>query len=696
MPKNSLLEKTIAWYVEQGYILFPLNGKHPPKNYHWRETEFNPFACAADFPSGNFGIALRPEDLIIDVDPRNFKGQDSFNEFVAIVTGFDPQLTFTVTTGSRGQHIYLKKPAEIHIRKVLKGYKGIDFLSDGCYVVGAGSIHPETKKVYEPHFGSIAVASPRLLEIITKPKLELSHGTEKYDETEQTRDRYREYLAHAPLAIEGESGDQTTFAVAAVGHDFGLSPLDCFTLLTDEYNPRCQPPWSLDDLQKKVDNAYKYTESPAGSQNPVAQFEKVTIQQLDPDMKLFHRDCNGQIKKNLHNTTIFFGKDKPLDNLLAFNDFSKDIVFLKPAPWHHRFEKPKIWTDGEALRAKFWLSHQFKIEPGTPIMHEAAYVAATMRPFHPVKEYLSTLAWDGHKRVHNWLINYLGAEDNEYTRAVGTKFLVAAVKRIYEPGCKFDYILVLEGKQGTFKSTTFEILASKEWYCDPAVDITNKDVVGYMFGKWIIELPEMETHRRTETTAMKAFLSRNTDRCRMPYARVTIDFPRQCIFGGTINPEKDEDIGYLKDSTGNRRYWPVAVGVTKTPDLTQLSAVRNQLWAEAMALYEAKYPIYLDDLKIVEMAQAQQKARMGRDIWTETIERYIIVKAKNRVVVTAEELFSDALGGNILHCGRREHVRIASVMEQLGWEKGVFYNIEAKKPERGYRRPMLELAEVLE
>lgn len=696
MPTNSLLDQSIAWYVEQGFCLFPLIGKVPPKNCHWRETEFNPFACAEDFKNGNFGVVLRADDLVIDVDPRNFKGREVFEELLAILTGFKPDTTCFVVTGSGGRHIYLKKDPTLKIRKALKEYPGIDFLSEGQYVVGAGSIHPTTKQVYLGHFRSIAMASGTLLELLTKSKTEvISHGTQTYDETVQTRERYIEYLKSAPIAIEGESGDQATFSVGAVGHDFGLSPESTWGLLLDHYNGRCQPPWDPQELKKKVNNAYKYAESPIGSQNPIAQFEKITVSQLDPEMKLFHRGENGVLKKDVHNTVIFFGKNQPLDNLLAFDEFSKNIIYLKSAPWHHRFEKVKTWTDGEALRAKFWLSAQYKLEPATPMMHEAAYIAATMRPFHPVKDYLNVLAWDGHKRVHNWMHTFLGANEDEYTRAVGLKFLVAAIKRIYEPGCKFDYILVLEGKQGTLKSTTFEILASKEWYCDPSVDVTHKDVVQYMFGKWIIELPEMETHRRTETSAMKSFLSRNTDRCRQTWGRITEDYPRQCVFGGTINPEKDTDLGWLKDSTGNRRYWPVGVGIHKLPDLVALSKIRDQLWAEAFMFYREKYTIYLDDLKILEMAQAHQAARLGRDLWSDTIERYLAVVARDKGVVTTSELYRDALGGNVLHAGIREQSRIAKIMDNFGWEKGVYYIRETKKSERGFRRPILNV-EILE
>lgn len=686
-------QTAIDWYLQKGYVLFPLKGKDEPL-CKWSKAEFD-FGFS---PSGNFGVVLGADDLIIDVDPRNFKdGVDSLQTLLSdLDTTTLPAYTARVKTGGGGTHYYFKKPRDLKLRKNLKEYPGVDFLTSGCYVVGAGSIHPKTNRMYELFAADIGQAPPLLLDLIRKHEIAPGKKGTGYDESRETKERYREYLINAVAAIEGQSGDQTTFNIAAVGHDYGLSADDTFTLMLDEYNDRCQPPWSIEDLRKKVQNAYLYAADKMGNANPAAQFEKAEITSLDGMRRLLHLDMHNLPKKNLHNTAVMFAPNMPLNDLLSFNEFSNEITFTKNAPWHRQFEKVSVWTDGEALRCKYFLSHLLKFEPSTAIVHEAAYVASQMKRYHPVKEYLQVLAWDGHKRVHQWLSLYLGVEDGDYTRAVGLKFLVAAIKRIYEPGCKFDYVLVLEGQQGTFKSSTFEILAGKEWYCDPSVDITNKDVIAYMFGKWIIELPEMETHRRTETSAMKSFLSRNTDRCRMPYARLTEDFPRQCVFGGTINPENDTDIGWLKDSTGNRRYWPVRVGWQHKVDLEALKKVRDQLWAEALTHYRQEFPIYLDDERIVQMAQEEQKERMGNDIWFETIDRYLNVIKRDQVIITASELYRLALGGNILQCGKREHCRMSLVMSSLGWTKGVYYNAELKKPERGYKRPMPKLEEVLE
>lgn len=692
-------------YAMAGYTLFPLKGKIPPKGFKWTESEFNPFPQPEDFPFGNLGVKLAEDDLVIDVDPRNFPDKDLFKRFVA---EFPIDAQFSVTTGSGGLHIYLKKPATMAIKGRLKDWPGIDFKSKGGYVVGAFSLHPDTSKPYLPNKNctfKAPMVSDKLLDALCQQAITLTPGIESYVKDKASIDRFAEYLEKAPIAIQGQGGDNTTFCVCAIGHDFGLHPDDTFELMAKIYNPLCQPPWDVEELKRKVYNAYKYTAGELGNktaqavgfpENEVNNTEVLGFNRISElQQKLFHRNTDHTPKKDQHNTVLFFTPGFEFDGLLRFNQFSNEIEFTRKAPWHHLFETVKTWNDGEALRCKFYLSHFYHFEPSTINLHEAAYVAASHKHYHPVKDYLESLEWDGHKRCHSWLSDVLGVINDDYSRAVGMKFLVAAVKRIYEPGCKYDYIMVLEGRQGTFKSTTFEILASKQWYADPSMDITNKDSITMLFGKWIIELPEMETHFKSETQAMKAFLTRNTDRCRLPYHRVPMDFPRQSIFGGTINPDIDEDLGWLKDTTGNRRYWPVKVGVEKQPDLNKLRQIRDQLWAEALFLYHQKVNIYMDDDNLILMAKKEQDKRLSKDMWFDTIQKYLTSNSgKDLRVVTSTELYRDALGGNILHCSRREQHRIASVMAQLGWERGIYHNPSTNSTQRGYRRPALVLKTV--
>ena len=681
----------IEFYIDCGYTLFNLNGKVPPKDFHWREAEFDPFFESK--AGRNIGVQLAATDLVIDVDPRN-GGSESFDA-LCLDLGLVIE-TFMVITGSGGQHYYFKKPADIKIRKNLKEYKGIDFISEGGYVVGGGSIHPETKKEYLFTPSAILQAPETLLKLIEKQVIELKKGTDVYVTDQQTIERYREYLKNADPAIEGNSGDKTTFAVCATGRDYGLPPQIVLDCLLQNFNPRCEPNWSLEDLTKKVENVYKYAEGSIGSKSPAIAFpkEKFEIWSEQQD-SYFHRTQNGRIKMDQHNTALMFSPTFPLEALVAMDLFSHQIIFRKAAPWHTKHDSgAKIWSDDEALRCRHWLSTNKKYEPSQLLMHEGALAAAYQYQFHPVKEYWESLVWDNHKRVHNWMHNYLGAEDNEYTRDVGLKTLVACVKRVYEPGCKFDYITVLEGAQRTGKSTAWEILASKPWFGDSAIDISKEWSIMKTFGKLMSEWAEMETFRKSNTQAMKAFLSSSSDTVRLPYNRIAQSIPRSGIFVGTFNPEKDQDIGWLHDTTGNTRYWVVATGVCGDIRNDKLREVRDQIWAEALMLYHAGTPIYFEDAKIIQMAHLEQEKRMGRDAWQDAIESWVNAPHNiDTLIFTGDEIFRNCLGGNLTGYKRVEMARISYIMQNLGWRKGNHYHPSRKVNANGYRRPMLEVSE---
>lgn len=686
---TTLSNKQIAleYYLERDFVLFPLNGKIPPAGFHWREATFDPFFE----PKNNFGVQLSDTDLVIDIDPRN-GGNESFKKLTELAVAIPP--TFTVITGSGGKHLYYKKPAEFKVRKNLKEYPGIDFISTGGYVVACGSIHPDTKKEYCGVGMMIADAPTDILELIKKQDIQLVKptGMGTYDDSRETVQRFSQYLQKAPIAIEGQSGDSVTFTVAATGRDFGLSPDRTFSIILDNYNDLCLPPWAPDELRRKVENAYKYASGEIGNQNPVVAFKKENAQEWTPEQdKFFHRS-DGKIKLDQHNVALMFAPTFPLEGLLAMDLFSHQIVYKRPAPWHTKYDKDiKIWNDDEAARARHWLSTNKKFEPTQNLMHDGALAAAYQYQFHPVKEYFESLSWDGHKRVHNWMHKILGAIDDQYTRAVGLKTLVACVKRVYEPGCKFDYITVLEGPQRTGKSTAWKILAGEQWFGDSAIDITKEWSIMKTFGKLMYEWAEMETFRRGNTQAMKSYLSSACDTVRLPYNRTSRDIPRSGIFVGSFNPEADKDIGWLHDTTGNSRYWVIETGVTGSIDNDGLRQIRDQLWAEAIELYRAGTPIYFEDAKVIQQAQEEQAKRLGKDPWTDAIDVWLCARHNlDRTVLTGGEIFTDCIGGRMVDFKRGEMVRIARVMQELGWRKGTHFHPERKENVSGYRRPELQ------
>ncbi|MDE1867093.1 MAG: bifunctional DNA primase/polymerase [Thaumarchaeota archaeon] len=698
---NSYKDQCVKWYLDHGWTLFPLNGKHPPKDFHWRLAKYDPFFA----PAANFGVQLGPDDLVVDIDPRNGGRID----LLPII--LPP--TIKVITGSGGIHLYFKKPKSWKIKKNLREYRGIDFLSEGCYVVGAGCLHSDTAKTYKfdkSTTAQTAAAPQALLDLIQKRAVTLEKGIDHVTDDEQTQQRYIDYLKNAPIAIEGASGDQFTFVTAATGRDYGLSADTTLELVLRYYNDRCIPPWSEKELESKVKNAYAYGSNAPGALAPAANFPKATVIEMQPKTdgeaiiytkeeidrelaKFLQQNRNGGWKNNLNNAANVFSVDFPnptLQGLLRFNEFSLNIEFTRPAPWHNS-RRLAVWDEHDAIRCKHFISNHWKFEPPTAIIHEAALKAAMDSAYHPVKDYFLSLTWDGHKRVHRWMHDYLGVDDNEYTRAVGVKTLVACVNRIFQPGCKFDYITVLEGRQDTGKSTAWKVMASKDWFGDTPIDITKEWSILKTLGKLMYEWAEMETFRKATNQAMKAFLSSDTDTVRLPYARVAKPIPRQGIFVGTFNPEADKDIGWLHDTTGNRRYWIVETSVAAPINVHALGAIRDQLWAEAVQMYQDGIPIYFEDAKIKAMAELEQAARLGKDSWYDPIKSWLDAEGnRSRPVFTGDEIFKDCLGGNLMQYRRPEMTRIARVMMELGWRKGTHYHTIRKEAVNGYRRPVIE------
>jgi hypothetical protein len=279
-------------------------------------------------------------------------------------------------------------------------------------------------------------------------------------------------------------------------------------------------------------------------------------------------------------------------------------------------------TDGAALlddiavlgyRVKFEQELQFR--PPKEYFFDACQVLARHHTISPVAAYLQEVqkSWDGTPRIETWLIRTAGADDTPYVRAISRLILLAAVSRAREPGCKFDEMVVFESpRQGTDKSTALATLAvNRDWFADSLqLGSGSKEVIEHLTGKWIVEFSELTGIRKNEVEAIKAFLSRQTDRARLAYGRFTTERPRNCVFFGTTNSTR-----YLKDEE-NRRFWPVRI---KVFDIPALAAMRDQLWAEAAHEQEAGASIRLPRELWAEAARVQLERRV-EDPWFEALD----------------------------------------------------------------------------
>ena len=322
---------------------------------------------------------------------------------------------------------------------------------------------------------------------------------------------------------------------------------------------------------------------------------------------LCQRDKNGKSLSNLANVMIALRNDQDPSQSFALDEMLQAPMLMQILPGEPNPQnfKPRPLTDHDVTRCQELLQLAGLKGIGKDVMHQAIDRRALECKFHPVREFLNNLEWDGTKRIHKWLSTYLGAECSPYTEAVGLMFLISMIARVYRPGCKADYMPVLEGPQGVKKSTACSILGG-EWFSDSLPDVTaGKDVSQHLPGKWLIEIAEMSAMTKAETTQLKAFISRTEERYRPSYGRKEVKQPRQCVFIGTTN-----QFAYLRDETGGRRFWPITVG---NIDADGLRKDRNQLLAEARLLYLAGVPWHPSADFELQYIRPEQEARFEAD-----------------------------------------------------------------------------------
>ena len=366
---------------------------------------------------------------------------------------------------------------------------------------------------------------------------------------------------------------------------------------------------------------------------------------------------NGRPMSTLVNVMLALRNDPAMAEAFAYNEMLCAPILLRSPNSDPEFS-PHLVTDADVGHLQEWLQYVGLRRVGKETLHQAVEMRAVERPFHPVRDYLDMLVWDGRPRLATWLSNYLGAEPTAYAEAIGRMFLIAMVARIFQPGCQADYMPILEGPQGELKSSACRILGGV-YFSDHLPDIASsgKDVSQHLRGKWLIEVTEMHAMNRAEAALLKAFVTRTVERYRPSYGRMEVIEPRQCLFVGTTNK-----LTYLRDETGGRRFWPVKCGEI---NLKALAQDRDQLFAEAMHLYRTGTPWWPDKKFEREHIQTQQEARFEADVWEEKIAEFLSSISK----VTVWQVACDALHMQTARIGTADQRRIMAVMERLGWQR---------------------------
>jgi hypothetical protein len=369
------------------------------------------------------------------------------------------------------------------------------------------------------------------------------------------------------------------------------------------------------------------------------------------------RDDEGKPRSNLANTMLGMREAAELRDAFAYDEMLRAPLLVKALPGVVGTDLPRAVRDADVSAAQEWLQLAGLATVSKDTVHQAVDLRATERSFHPVRDYLNGLHWDGERRLHGWLSSYLGVDHCEYASGIGTMFLIGMVARVLEPGCKMDYMLVLEGPQGAKKSTACGILGGR-WFSDNLPDIRGgKDVSQHLNGKWLIEVAEMSALDKAEAAALKAFITRAEERYRPSYGRKEVIEPRQCVFIGTTNKTV-----YLRDETGGRRFWPVRVQLI---DLDALARDRDHLFAEAVALYRNGWRWWPSADFEAQHIRREQEARYEADAWEQAIGEWL----EGRVRVTVLDVAIGALGLEKGKIGVADQRRIGVALERLDWER---------------------------
>ena len=389
----------------------------------------------------------------------------------------------------------------------------------------------------------------------------------------------------------------------------------------------------------------------------------------------------GAIAQTIQNVVIILTHDPKLADRLALNEMEHQIVATSSLPWRE-VKGVSQWTDADDAALRYYLERVYGLT-GKDRIFDAVNVVAQQAAFHPVREYLDACDWDGVPRVETLLIDYLGADDTPYTRAVTRKTMVAAVARIYQPGKKFDYMLTLRGRQGLGKSALIAKLGGK-WFSDTFTTMQGKEAYEQVLGVWIVEVGELAGMRKAEAETIKLFISKTSDRFRPAYGRRLQEFPRQCIFIGTTNETQ-----FLRDTTGNRRFWVVDTPHDPPRDMWDdlTPEVVTQVWGEAVELYRKGEKLYLPKeleaaAREVQETYEEENPRVGivaeyldrllpegwDDLDLYTRRQWLETDAKGtvrRTTVCTLELWAEALGQHPDKFDRYASKELRDIMTKL-------------------------------
>lgn len=648
-------------------------------------------------PGFNVGVRLGTPSVIdgkylacIDIDVHDDKFKVKAETILStILNGTRATIPEVISgSGTGSKHLYCVTDKPFKMQTIIKEAEGeICIYSDGRQMVLAPSIHP-TGKPYQwlrslnkkSDLPTIDLGGIQAHE--SKREMTNDWKPEEYDLTFSNLDK--EIIDLILFADCDNRSDQLLKVSAAMVKE-GLTDRQILSVLTDreyELGKTAYDHAKTDSRARAVNWLFNYTLKKARKENDAnLQFNnEVEISELSEEeataqatllvqpvswQSKLNRTKAGKLSGTLNNVLLI------LENDFGSGLFKRDVFALNDmygmdTPW--KGKKGESITDDDIRNLKVWFIKRHKIEPSNAVLEDAIGFIAVENSFHPVRDYLDKLEWDGVRRLDTWLRVYMGASMKEpYLSAVSRKTLCAMVARIYHPGIKFDHVLILNGRQGIGKSTAAQILASPPWFLDRLPDLRDKDSMINLQGIWVAEMGELTNMRLSSVETYKAFLSSQVDKFRLPYGSRRQDFKRQCVIIGSSNPTE-----FLNDETGNRRFWPVTV---KQCNFKALTTDRNQLLAEAKFVWEnCGEKLYLDSEEEKQATEIQQK-HMNENVDTFLDEKWDDFEAQNNAEIMTQkfklESLFDPMGVFAYLSFSKDAKKVAKLLRKKGFMKFV-------------------------
>lgn len=660
-----------------------------PRDKDWRNKkyEFNDISIAVDSGS-NLGFRLSNKDLVVDMDPRNM--EISLEEAVKylVKTYNFPELVDapTVITGSGGLHIYLQIPSAKVGKKLKNGLNdlpGVEFKGLGRQVVAVGSKHPNGEMyVLEP-------SSPTMEAVVECPESLIADLIRPIPTvSESDRDLTCEELAECLACLDPtdfsdhDKWVQLAMACHSATGGEGIEEFVEWSIQDEEYSDQSEvirDRWvsftssgiTARTLFKAVSDAghpevLRESAQKVFGAADLSEQDKKLIETVPDKTTLFDRAKSGEPKRTVDNTKKAIKALGIVPSRNAFNN--ENFITGDREILRKYFPNVLDSVDDDLLHGiRAAITREYDFEPSLTQASEALSALALLNQWHPIREYLDGLQWDGVDRISTFFTRYCGTELTPYSSEVAKLLLRACVARVTQPGIKYDTMVILEGRQGCGKSSLVSILGG-EWALEGLPnksDLNNKDVIQQIQGHWIIEVEELAVMRKSDVDSMKAFLTRTTDKARFAYAREAKEYPRQCVFIGTTNDDE-----YLLDSTGNRRFLPIEV---EHIDLPGLIEDRNQIWAQASHQWkmnpsekELILPEYL-----WEVAEREQAMRRVADPLEFKLEEYLSNVDEEIDFIAQSDIISPVLGKASSDMSMYDMRRISRAIYSVdGWRSG--------------------------